>query len=323
VTAFQSDTGKPATIPPWLLENGISPGALLLYAWLDHEWADKDNLFSFPGVHTIAEEITRARLRNGARGVSPSWVKRHRRELERLGALVVKARYTPGGRQTSNGYYLRRSDPGRVEQRWIGTDADPDLPAASAEHVGAREGFKNEPLPGEVNGPGTVPESGARQEVMPLEPGEGSKNEPLERGAVGEGSKNEPGRGSKIDPSSNEPRTKLTTRPNGLGAAAGADGILQAIYRVWGWKKRASRQAAAADRKAARELAEAGVTPEQAALAAKAMSQDDWWREKGFSVRKLANDWERWSKAGLEKQSILGRDPREDPDVMAQMEGYE
>lgn len=103
-----------AMMPTWVLDSGVSPGALHLYMVL---WTYADAHHTcFPTRKTLAERL----------GVSMRTVDRARDELVAAGAITVKRRLDERGDYTSSLYVLRVTpvtrDQGSCHQRHEGKD---------------------------------------------------------------------------------------------------------------------------------------------------------------------------------------------------------
>lgn len=118
--AVRTDTGPFSIIPEWVLDAGVSDGAIRLYCVLGR-YADADG-DSYPSRRTLAERM----------GCSTDTVDRRTRELVDLGALSVAPRYDTDGDRTSNLYRLRRMRPG--------PGADEATHQGNVEATGPREG---------------------------------------------------------------------------------------------------------------------------------------------------------------------------------------
>lgn len=88
----------------WLVLSEVSDRAIRLYALLDAKYANKDDRAVFPSHSTLAEIML----------CSSDSVARALRELEKVGAVEVQARYRSDGSRTSNAVFLiahLRDDP--------------------------------------------------------------------------------------------------------------------------------------------------------------------------------------------------------------------
>ena len=89
--------------------------------------------------------------------------------------------------------------------------------------------------------------------------------------------------------------------------------ILQAVYSAWNWRSpRVSHSAQKADIAAAQILADAGVTPEHAHLAAVDFVRNEWNRRNGPSVKRLADQWEQWAPPD-DDEPPSDPEPEQDP----------
>jgi len=95
-----TDIGSFAIVPLWLLEAGVSPGAITTFALLWAKWADKEGR-CWPSHASIADAL----------GTSERTARRYLTELEGTGALSVTARWASKGAQTSNIYTLHAARP--------------------------------------------------------------------------------------------------------------------------------------------------------------------------------------------------------------------
>jgi hypothetical protein len=96
MAAVQSDIGRYAIIPEWLLLSGASPRAIQLFAVLACRYADREGV-AWP---------SRARLARDMR-TSPLTVWRAAKELASIGAITVQHRRSEDGDHDSNVYTLK------------------------------------------------------------------------------------------------------------------------------------------------------------------------------------------------------------------------
>ena len=96
----RSDIGPFAIVPLWLIQSGVTPGAVTCFALMWAKWADKEGE-CWPSHTSIAREME----------VTERSVKRYLAELSEVGAVMVVNRLRDDGSQTSNLYLLNASRP--------------------------------------------------------------------------------------------------------------------------------------------------------------------------------------------------------------------
>lgn len=94
----RSDIGPFSIVPEWLIEEGVSVGAIALYATLGI-WANREDGTAFPSRKTLAEKLD----------CSLDTIDRWLKELVGIGALEKEARYVEGSAtaRKSNLYRVR------------------------------------------------------------------------------------------------------------------------------------------------------------------------------------------------------------------------
>lgn len=105
-------------IPHWIIFSGISSGAIHLYAILQ-KYADGATGQAYPYRKTLASDM----------GKSVEMVKRHLRELTKVGALVIQQRRRPGSKEfQSSIYHVRTAMPAAMRDAMPDAmqDASPD-----------------------------------------------------------------------------------------------------------------------------------------------------------------------------------------------------
>jgi len=91
----RSDIGPFAIVPLWLIQSGVTPGAVTCFALMWAKWADKEGE-CWPSHASIAKEMD----------VSERSARNYLAELTEVGALQVVNRLRDDGSQTSNLYVL-------------------------------------------------------------------------------------------------------------------------------------------------------------------------------------------------------------------------
>lgn len=112
-----SDIGRYSIVPLWLVESGISPGALHLFVLLG-VYADRDGE-CWPSRATLAARS----------GCSADTIDRRLRELQNAGAVHVERRWTDHGDPTSNRYTLRFVRLGTLTDAPTGSPTDAATPS--------------------------------------------------------------------------------------------------------------------------------------------------------------------------------------------------
>jgi hypothetical protein len=120
---MKSDTGPFTLIPEWVLDSGISPRALQLYAMLGR-YADEDGA-CWPARSTLA-----ARMR-----CSSDVVDRAKNELLEIEALEWEQQTTDLGTLTSNRYRLIRAAPTRLGGRKIAAGGSRESASENENHL--------------------------------------------------------------------------------------------------------------------------------------------------------------------------------------------
>jgi len=91
----RSDIGPFAIVPLWLIQSGVTPGAVTCFALMWAKWADREGE-CWPSHASIAKEMD----------VSERSARNYLAELTKVGALQVVNRLRDDGSQTSNLYVL-------------------------------------------------------------------------------------------------------------------------------------------------------------------------------------------------------------------------
>jgi len=95
-----SDVGTFAMVPEWLLESGVSTGAVTLFAILAC-YANSKTKICWPSRTLLASRLK----------VSPNTIDRWKADLVAVKAISIRQQNTPTTGQTSNKYYLLYRDP--------------------------------------------------------------------------------------------------------------------------------------------------------------------------------------------------------------------